>query len=253
MSRHPHPSSRVPVRRSVVTVLLGALVAVVALVVGPADAAQAANYRFWGYWQLTNGAWAFAQTGPDQAKPADGAVEGWRFAVDDGTGTRTPRVTPTFAQLCNATPAQEGKKRVGVVLDSGRDVDGETGATPPALVATCVVVPTAATGAEVLAAAGPVRAEKGLICAINGYPATGCGGEVPTLTDAQKAKDTPLTLPTPSTKASAAATTSAAGSAAPSTTSDGSGFSPVAALLTVLVLLGILAAFLASRRRRSGV
>ena len=34
--------------------------------------AQAAAFRFWGYFQLVNGQWAFAKTGPGQAVPADG-------------------------------------------------------------------------------------------------------------------------------------------------------------------------------------
>lgn len=223
-------------------VALTLLLALVAALLGPALGARADIYRYWGYWQLTSGAWAYAQAGPAQTVPADGSVEGWRFAVDDGSGTRTPRVKPTFEQLCGATAAQAGAKRVGVVVDPGRDVDGESAATPPAPTGTCVSVPTAATGSQVLAAAGNARVEKGLVCAISGYPASGCGGAVATLTEAQKAPDTALALaaatPSPSAVATAAASSS-------STSPVGPIVLAVAAVLLVLLIV------LAARRRRA--
>ena len=152
------------------------VLAVAGLLLGPVPNASAANYRYWGYWQLTAGSWGFAQKGPDQLVPVDGSVEGWRYAVDDGSGTRTPRAVLTFEQLCGSTPAQAGKKRVGVVLDFGRTVDSEAGATPPAPLAKCAQVVPAATGAEVLAATTTVRTGNGLVCALGDYPAAGCGG-----------------------------------------------------------------------------
>jgi hypothetical protein len=145
----PTPIVR-PQHRPVGLALL--VLAVAGLLLGPVPSASAANYRYWGYWQLTGGSWAFAQKGPDQLVPVDGSVEGWRYAVDDGSGNRTPRAVLTFEQLCGSTPAPAGKKRVGVVVDFGRAVDGEAGATPPAPLATCAQVAPAATGAEVLAA-----------------------------------------------------------------------------------------------------
>ena len=44
-------------RLVIVTVLAGLLVA---LLVTPASAAPAVSYRFWGFFQSTDGAWAFA-------------------------------------------------------------------------------------------------------------------------------------------------------------------------------------------------
>ena len=108
---------------------------------------------------------------------AEGAVEGWRFGLVDGTGGRQPRIKATFDQLCASTAKADGKKRVGVVVDFGRDVDGDGKTAAPAPVATCVSVPTAATGTQVLAAATTTRVDKTMVCGINGYPATGCGGD----------------------------------------------------------------------------
>ena len=164
------------------------LAAVAALAFGllTAAPAHAATFQYWGYYQLTNGAWVFAQKGSGETNPADGSVEGWRWAIAEESGTppRTPRVTPTFGQVCDATDAQSGMKRVAVVLDYGRAVDGDGTSTPPDVAAECAVVPTAATGAEVLAAVAAVRnGTTGLVCGINGYPATGCGGAVASLTE----------------------------------------------------------------------
>ena len=231
-------------RRLRAHVLIAALAAALALVIGPAMSASAAVYQYWGYFQNTTGTWSVSQKGSDQTVPTDGSVEGWRFGLDEGTGPRQPRVIATFDQLCSGTAAAEGKKRVGVILDSGRDVDGDGKTTPPALVATCVSVPTAATGTQVLAAAATTRVDKGMICAINGYPATGCGSEVAALTEAQKAADTPLTLPTKS----AAPTTSAA--TAPATQSSGM---PWLLLAGILVLAGLVWALVGRARGRRTV
>ena len=63
-----------------IRVVLAAVVAAClsALTLAPAHAAA---YRYWGFYQLTGGTWAYAQKGPDQTVPKDGAVDGWRFAV----------------------------------------------------------------------------------------------------------------------------------------------------------------------------
>jgi len=84
-----------PVRRAPLRVVLAALVAAClsALTIAPAHAAA---YRYWGFYQLSDGAWTFAQKGPDQTVPKDGSVEGWRFAVADEASTRYPRAVLTF-------------------------------------------------------------------------------------------------------------------------------------------------------------
>jgi hypothetical protein len=160
----------------------------------PGAAAHAAAYRYWGYYQLTGDTWQFATKGPDQTKPTDGSVEGWRYAVGTEGSSRTPRVSVTFEDICGSTKAEAGKKRVGVVIDYGRAADTEDGSTPPDPRADCASVDKAATGSEVLAAVGEVRAEKGLVCAIDQEPATGCGGEVKQISAAAKAPDEPVKL-----------------------------------------------------------
>jgi hypothetical protein len=255
MTRPVHLARRAPLLAAVGTalaVLLGILTA------GPA---AAANYQYWGYYQLTNGAWTFSQKGPAETNPADGSVEGWRWAITEESGTppRNPRVTPTFEQVCGASAAESGKKRVGVVLDYGRAADGDGGATVPDPVAECAVVPTAATGAEVLAAVATVRTgDGGLVCGIDNYPASGCGGQVATLTDAQKAADTPVALAAATTASSAtpgAATTSPRETAGPvvapaPTSSTSSGVPAVVWVGLVILLLGVAALVWSGMRRR---
>ncbi len=203
------------VRRSPLRLVLALLLATAfaALTVAPA---QAAAYRYWGFYQLTDGKWAFAQKGSDQITPADGAVDGWRFAVGDASASRLPRAVVGFEQICSKTPAQAGKKRVGLVIDFGRTADSSDAASPPPPKATCAVVAPAANSTEVLKTTGELRTEKGLVCGVAGYPATGCGGEVKNLTAAVKAPDTPVTLVLPNSSA----TSSAAASATPGATTN---------------------------------
>jgi hypothetical protein len=173
--------------------------------------AQAAAYRYWGYFHLTKGVWAFAQTGPAQAVPAGGSVEGWRFAVADQSSIRAPRAEPTFEALCAGTAAVAGTKRVGLVLDFGRPADSADGAVPPAARAACVAVPTKATGSDVLVAAGAtLRLAKGLTCAIDGWPVTGCGESVASVSAAAARADTKITIAAPTS--SPAGTSSATSS-----------------------------------------
>jgi len=81
-------------RRAAIILIL--VTAAGAFVAAPA---QAAAYRYWGFFHQDKGAWAFAQKGPAQTIPADGTVDGWRFAVADESSVRTPRALPTFATL----------------------------------------------------------------------------------------------------------------------------------------------------------
>ena len=199
------PRHAATVRAAVILILVTMAGGIVA---GPA---QAAAYRYWGYFHLTKGAWAFAQTGPAQVIPADGTVDGWRFAVADESSIRTPRATPTFDALCAGTATKAGTKRVGLVIDYGRPADSADGAAPPAASATCVSVPSKATGADVLVSAGTtLRLDKLLTCGINGWPATGCGEAVAPVPAAAASPDTAITIAAPATKTPSASGTSAA-------------------------------------------
>jgi hypothetical protein len=259
-------------RRALVAVLatLGAFLALLSA----APPASAANYSYWGYYQFAGGTWSFSQKGPAETNPADGSIEGWRWAITDDSGTtpRAPRVSPTFDAVCGSTPAEADKKRVAVVVDYGRAVDGTVDGngttTPPEPTADCAVVATGATGQEVLAAVATVRTGNGLVCGIDSYPASGCTNEVATLTDEQKAADTPVTLgqpATPQTQSPSSATSTTPGVAptavqtagpvvAGATTQTSSGVPVVVWIgLAILVLGAALLAYSAYRRRQRSV
>ncbi|WP_431961233.1 SCO2322 family protein [Actinacidiphila sp. bgisy160] len=168
--------------------LLLALVA--ALVATPA---HAATYRYWSFWQrdASTDAWTYARTGPSLSRPDDGAVEGWRFGVSpDAASAARPRGTARFATICDGTPARRGTKRVALLLDFG------TAADAPAARTACARLPEDATSADALAAvAPPLRYDSaGLVCAIAGYPAKGCGEQV---TDDAAAPDASAPSPGP--------------------------------------------------------
>ncbi|MEU3658746.1 SCO2322 family protein [Streptomyces sp. NPDC032940] len=162
--------------RRLALLLLAALV----LVAG-AGQAQAAGYRYWSFWDRDGDQWTYATQGPSTARPSDGDVQGFRFSVSEDSGDAAkPRGTADFATICAKTPAQDGKKRVALVLDFGTASDAPSGETPPAGRTACARVASDATTADALAAvAGPLRYDtNALLCAIAGYPKTGCGEQV---------------------------------------------------------------------------
>ncbi|MFF5492678.1 SCO2322 family protein [Streptomyces aquilus] len=145
------------------------------------QAAHATGYRYWSFWDRTGTAWTYATQGPATAVPSDGGVQGFRFAVSEDSADATkPRGTAAFAKICAHTPAEDGKKRVALVIDFGTPTDAPSGETPPALRTRCAVVPEDATTAEALASvAKPLRYDtNALLCAIAGYPEAGCGEQV---------------------------------------------------------------------------
>lgn len=235
-------------RLNVLRRLAASLAVLAAVLLGLAGPAAAAAYRYWGYYQLTDGAWTFATKGPDQVTPPEGSVEGWRFAVAGESDTRFPRATLSFADICGSTPSQDGKKRVGVVIDYGRDADAETG-TPPAPRAACAVVDTSASGAETLAAVAALRADKGLICGLDNWPTAGCGDEVKAPSDAAKAADTPIVIAAPAATPTATETSSAAATDPAATTTDDM-TTTVISWVAVLGVAALLVALLLNQRRR---
>jgi len=176
-----------------------------------AGTAEAASYRYWTYWTATTGPWAFGTAGPAASVPADGGVEGWRFAVTGQAGQIPPRLDPAAArtQLCDGiTRANPGDKLVAVVVDPGVAQDSPAGQTPPEQFGTCVSVPADATGADVLRAAKyPLRFNNnGLLCAIAGYPTGECAPVVadvatPSASDSSAPSAT-SSAPSPSTSSS---------------------------------------------------
>ncbi|MGW3956726.1 SCO2322 family protein [Streptomyces sp. NPDC004752] len=160
----------------------GALLLLAALLFwGAAGQAQAVGYRYWSFWEREGDRWTYATEGPSTARPADGAVQGFRFAVSEDSADAThPRDTASFDAICARTPEREGRKRVALVLDFGTAADAPEGETPPKARTACAVVAPDATTAEALAAvAGPLRYDaNALLCAIAGYPRKGCGDQV---------------------------------------------------------------------------
>ncbi|MFF2204524.1 SCO2322 family protein [Streptomyces sp. NPDC058145] len=162
--------------RRAVALLLAAFV-----VLAGAAQAQAAGYRYWSFWERTGGHWSYATEGPSTARPDDGAVQGFRFAVsEDSQDATRPRGTADFATICAGTPAKAGTKRVALVIDFGTPADAPSGETPPERRTACARVSSDATTAEALAsAAKPLRYDtNALLCAIAGYPHKGCGEQV---------------------------------------------------------------------------
>lgn len=148
-----------------------------------AGQAQAAGYRYWSFWERDGNQWTYATQGPSTTRPSDGDVQGFRFAVSEDSGDAAkPRGTADFTTICADTPAQDGRKRVALVVDFGTPTDAPSGETPPAARTVCAVTAPDATTAEALAAvAKPLRYDaNALLCAISGYPETGCGEQVAT-------------------------------------------------------------------------
>jgi hypothetical protein len=143
--------------------------------------AEAVGYRYWSFWERDGHRWTYATQGPSTARPVDGDVQGFRFAVSEDSADATrPRGTADFDTICAGTPAAKGKKRVALVIDFGTPTDAPSGETPPARRTACARVSGDATTAEALAAvAKPLRYDtNALLCAISGYPGKGCGEQV---------------------------------------------------------------------------
>ncbi|MGW1845044.1 SCO2322 family protein [Streptomyces sp. NPDC001966] len=226
-------------RAAALLVALGAVLAV--LGAGPA---QAAGYRYWSFWESSGSDWTYATQGPSLVRPDDGAVQGFRFSVsEDSQDSAKPRRAPDFAKICANTPAKDGTKRIALVIDPGTAADAPAGETPPAPRTACARVAPDASAAEALAAvAKPLRySSDAMLCAITGYPGSGCGEQVSGNGDGGGA---------PAASASASPAGSAASAA--SGGSGGSGGGPSAGVLVgvgAVLLLGI-AAVAQSRRRR---
>ena len=203
--------------------------------------AQAQSYRYWGYYVQDGDAWTFAQTGPSETVPADGSVEGWRFAITGEASSRFPRAEPTAEELCEGAAVPDGNKAVGVVIDYGTALDAPEGDTPPAARGACAVVAADASGTDVLAAVAELRVgEGGFVCAIDGYPSAGCGEPVDV--EAPTGEEQPVTLELPGQDSG-----QDSGQDADST---GTPWLPVALGVVAVGALGALAVAL-SRRRSS--
>lgn len=231
-------------RRLVVRLLPALLVALLAVLsAGPASAAD--GYRYWNYFHITKGAYVFAQTGPADFKPKDGAIEAYRYGLSstaDGIKPRTTATTYSLTDICGSTKAGTGEKRVGVLIDYGTAADSASGDALPQPRAACAVVPSAANGQQVLDKVADVRLQKQLTCGIDGYPASSCSVTVKSPPAAAADKDVAFAMP--------AAAKPGSGTTKSSSSQDDGGFPwPVVGVLVVVVLLGGGALALARRSR----
>ncbi len=172
--------------RSVIASGSAVLLALALIGLLAAAPAQAAAYRYWTYWQGAASGWTFATAGPATTVPADGSVEGWRFAVTTQAGRPgdRPGTAPDFATICGTATARAGSKRVALVVDPGPASIAPAGQSPATPLTTCVVAPAEATGYQVLRSMTTVRTDAGLICGISGYPVDECA---PVVDDAELA------------------------------------------------------------------
>ena len=151
------------------------------LLLAAVSPAHATGYRYWSFWDRTGTAWTYATQGPSTTVPSDGDVQGFRFAVSEDSANATkPRGETSFTKICANTPARADRKRVALVIDFGTQRDAPSDDSPPSLRTECATVPRDATTAEALATvAKPLRYNtNALLCAIAGYPETGCGEPV---------------------------------------------------------------------------
>ncbi|WP_372442637.1 SCO2322 family protein [Streptomyces pactum] len=157
--------------------LVTGLATVLLVLLGAAPAQAADGYRYWSYWERDGARWTYALQGPGTARPGDGDTVGFRYAVsEDSPDAARPRGTASFEAICGGTPERGGGKRVAVVIDFGTAADAPGGVTPPKARTACARVGSGATAADALAAvAEPLRYNSSaLLCAIAGYPRTGC-------------------------------------------------------------------------------
>lgn len=237
--------------RGVVHAVCAAALSGPLLVLGTAAPAQAdsdTGYRYWSFWTRDDdGAWSYAAKGPGILRPADGDVLGFRFAVSEGSedseDSSKPRGDADFAGICADTAAQDGRKRVALVIDPGTAADAPKGEKPPKPRTACARIPSDGTAAEALAAtAKPLRYDSNsLLCAIEGYPESGCGDQVQGGGDKSADTDTGGDADAGGDAGSASGDGDGSG--------DGSPVAVIAGIVTVAVLAG--GAMWQARRRRS--
>jgi LPXTG-motif cell wall-anchored protein len=177
--------------RLLTSTLLTALLAGFALLGGAGQASAAGdNYQYWGYFQVQKGAFAYASKGAGVQIPADGTVEGHRWAA-----SKSEMITPradlaklTFDAICGNDKATADQKRIAVIVDFGPAADAIGADKTPTPFADCAVVPTKATGLQALQAVADVRTKvtsMGVaICAIDSYPSTTCANGTTTTASA---------------------------------------------------------------------
>lgn len=247
-----------PLHRAVgalVTTLLSLGLALAGAVAAAGPASAEEGYRYWNYFHADGEAFRFADTGPADYTPKDGDVEGWRYGTSSESAGIEPRADLTevsFETVCKGTDAAAGEKRVAVLVDYGVEADAD-GAEVPEPAALCAVVPEDANGQQTLESVAPLRIEDGGICAVDGYPATGCFATVKNADVDADQGTVPFTLPAAATadeQADGAAASDEATETAASESDSGVSW-PLVAVIGLVVVLGVVAVPLYRRNRES--
>jgi len=145
---------------------------------------------------------------------------------------------------------------VGLVIDAGPAAVAPAGETPLNRSVACTVVAMDATGMQVLESLDKVRLDKGMVCGIDGYPATECSPTVD-IALADLNGDAPSSATSAAASAEPMMSTAADVTAAPSAASDAtsapsSGNGSMWITFAVIGVGIIAAGFLLSRSRRRG-
>ena len=248
------PPARFSVRRRL-TVLLAVLVSLPAVLLGVAAPAQAATgYKYWNYFHVDKGKYAFAQTGPGDFTPKNGAVEAYRYGLSSSASGLPPRTgasTYSFDDLCKGTKAQAGQKLVGVLIDYGTAADADGAGTPPKPRGACAAVPTNATGQQALEKVADLRAQGGLVCGIDGYPVKGCSVTVKNPPASATEQDVAFAMPAQAAPKAASSSPSAAASSSSSSSSDQGGVPWTLVVVVAVVVVVAAAGLLLARRNKT--
>lgn len=194
----------------------GLLAVALLFVAFPAASSSASTYYdYWGYWHKPPGktAWEYSKVGPSgyYLQPDQPQVEGWRFAV--GTASPSdpqPRPTNvTYDDYC-AGKNTGAKYRALLVVDYGTQSGARAGP-----VYSCYGFDSAVTGFDVLTQQHSERDSGGLICAIDGYPKSGCGEVVSSPSPKPTRTTTTTTTTSPAPHRAVAPIPSTAGTSGP--------------------------------------
>lgn len=236
--------------------LLAGLVAGVIALLAPAAAVPAHAggeggdvFRYWAYFHVEDGEYVASEEGVGAYVPEDGATEAYRYAAPaDYNNPNVPRADLSeldFERVCGDTEAGADEKRVAVLLDFGVEADSQ-GAEVPEPMAACAAVPQDATALQTVQDVAEVRTESSSfgpqLCAVEGYPASGCS--------APAESGTPADDGTVEFAIAGEESESADGSTEAGADGDDGGSNTVLYVVLALVALGLLGGgtFLARRR-----
>src|SRR4051794_19548773 len=108
----------------------------------PAD-----GFKYWNYFHVKGGKYAFATTGPSGFKPPNGSVEAYRYGLSSSAAGLPPRgAAPknTRGDLCGGTQAKARPKRGGGLVDYRPPAHAGDRAPPPEPRGGCAGVPAPA-------------------------------------------------------------------------------------------------------------